>query len=32
MRTPEMPPEAVEKLTSVCQLASSIRSRLENVN
>jgi hypothetical protein len=32
MRTPEMPPEAVEKLTAVCQLASSIRSRLENVN
>jgi len=32
MRTPEMPPEAVEKLTSVCQLASSIRSRLESVN
>jgi hypothetical protein len=32
MRTPEMPIEAVEKLTSVCQLANSIRSRLENVN
>ena len=32
MRTPEMPPEAVEKLTSVCQLASNIRSRLESVN
>jgi len=32
MRTPEIPPEAVEKLTSVCQLASSIRARLESVN
>jgi hypothetical protein len=32
MRTPEMPSEALEKLTSVCQLASSIRSRLEVVN
>ena len=32
MRTPEMPPEAVERLSSVCQLASGIRSRLESVN
>jgi len=32
LRTPEMPPEAIEKLTSVCQLASNIRARLENVN
>jgi hypothetical protein len=32
MRTPEMPAEALEKLTAVCQLASNIRSRLENVN
>jgi hypothetical protein len=32
MRTPELPSEAVEKLTSVCQLASGIRSRLESVN
>lgn len=32
MRTPEMPNDAMEKLTSVCQLASSIRSRLETVN
>lgn len=32
MRTPEMPPEAIEKLSSVCQLATNIRSRLENVN
>jgi DNA-binding NtrC family response regulator len=32
LRTPEIPPEAIEKLASVCQLASSIRSRLENVN
>ncbi len=32
MRTPEMPAEALEKLTSVCQLANHIRNRLENVN
>jgi arsenate reductase-like glutaredoxin family protein len=32
MRTPEMPVDALEKLTSVCQLASNIRSRLESVN
>lgn len=32
MRTPEMPSDAMEKLTSVCQLASSIRMRLESVN
>ncbi len=32
MRTPEMPPDAVEKLASVCQLASNIRARLESVN
>jgi hypothetical protein len=32
MRTPEVPADALEKLTSVCQLASNIRSRLENVN
>jgi hypothetical protein len=32
MQAPEMPIEAMEKLTSVCQLASSIRLRLENVN
>jgi hypothetical protein len=32
MRTPEMPVEAMEKLTSVCQLASDIRLRLESVN
>jgi len=32
MRTPEMPADALEKLTSVCQLANNIRSRLENVN
>jgi hypothetical protein len=32
MRTPEMPADAMEKLTSVCQLASTIRSRLESVN
>ena len=32
MRTPEMPPEAMERLGSVCQLANGIRSRLENVN
>ncbi len=32
MQTPEMPADALEKLTSVCQLASNIRTRLENVN
>ena len=32
MRTPEMPTDVVEKLASVCQLASNIRARLENVN
>jgi len=32
MRTPEMPPDAVEKLNSVCQLATHIRTRLESVN
>jgi hypothetical protein len=32
IRTPEMPVDAQEKLTSVCQLASNIRSRLESVN
>ncbi|HVJ05512.1 MAG TPA: hypothetical protein VM578_07555 [Candidatus Saccharimonadales bacterium] len=32
MRTPEIPADAIEKLTSVCQLASSVRSRLESVN
>jgi hypothetical protein len=32
MQTPELPAEAMEKLTSVCQLASNIRSRLESVN
>ena len=32
MRTPDMPSEAQDKLTSICQLASNIRSRLENVN
>ena len=32
MRTPEMPADAMEKLTSVCQLASTIRTRLESVN
>lgn len=32
MQTPEMPSDAVEKLTSVCQLASNIRNRLESVN
>jgi hypothetical protein len=32
MRTPEVPAEAIEKLASVCQLASNIRSRLESVN
>jgi hypothetical protein len=32
MRTSQMPTDAMEKLTSVCQLASHIRSRLEFVN
>lgn len=32
MRTPELPQEAIEKLSSVCQLANGIRSRLESVN
>jgi hypothetical protein len=32
MRTPEMPTDALERLSAVCQLASNIRSRLENVN
>lgn len=32
MHMPEMPTDAVEKLTSVCQLASNIRTRLEVVN
>jgi hypothetical protein len=32
MQSPDMPTDAMEKLTSVCQLASSIRSRLESVN
>jgi hypothetical protein len=32
MRSPDMPPDALEKLSSVCQLATNIRSRLENVN
>jgi arsenate reductase-like glutaredoxin family protein len=32
MRTPEMPTDALEKLASVCQLASTIRARLESVN
>ena len=32
MRTPEIPADAMEKLTSVCQLASTIRARLESVN
>jgi hypothetical protein len=32
MRVPEIPPDVLEKLTSVCQLASSVRARLENVN
>ncbi len=31
LRSPEMPPEAADKLRSVCQLASDIRSRLETV-
>jgi hypothetical protein len=32
MRSPELPSDAAEKLASVCQLASNIRARLENVN
>jgi hypothetical protein len=32
MRHPEVPAEALEKLTSVCQLASTIRTRLESVH
>ena len=32
MRVPEIPADALEKLTSVCQLASSVRARLEHVN
>jgi nitrogen-specific signal transduction histidine kinase len=32
MRSPDMPTDALEKLTSVCQLASNIRTRLESVN
>ena len=32
MQSPEMPTDAVEKLASVCQLASTIRARLESVN
>jgi hypothetical protein len=32
MRTPEVPVDALEKLSSVCQLASNIRARLESVN
>ena len=32
MRVPEVPAEALEKLTAVRQLASSVRSRLEHVN
>jgi len=32
MRTRDIPLDAIEKLTSVCQLASNIRSRLESVN
>ncbi len=31
LRSPEMPAEAADKLRSVCQLASDIRSRLETV-
>jgi len=31
MRTPEIPPGAVEKLNSVCQLATTIRARLDRV-
>jgi len=32
MRIPEVPADAMEKLTSVFQLASSVRQRLESVN
>ncbi len=31
LRSPEMPSEAADKLRSVCQLASDIRSRLETI-
>lgn len=31
LRSPEMPRDAAEKLRSVCQLASDIRSRLETI-
>lgn len=31
MRTPDLPPEAADKLRSVCQLASDIRNRMETV-
>jgi CheY-like chemotaxis protein len=31
MRMPEVPPEALERLSSVCQLASTIRARLDSV-
>ncbi len=31
LRTPDLPMEAVEKMRSVCQLASEIRSRLETI-
>jgi hypothetical protein len=31
MRTPEIPADALEKLSSVCQLATTIRSRLDSV-
>ena len=32
MRVPEIPADALDKLTSVFQLASSVRQRLESVN
>jgi len=32
IQTPEMPADALEKLSSVCQLAGNIRTRLESVN
>jgi hypothetical protein len=32
MRVPEVPTEALEKLTAVRQLASTVRARLEHVN
>jgi hypothetical protein len=31
LREPDLPPQAADKLRSVCQLASDIRSRLETV-